>query len=244
MKPPILLVHGACSRPAHLEPWRTAFIRAGHACLAPALPGHRPGDDGALARLTLRDCLATLREAHQRFDRPPVVIGHSLGGLLAQKLAATVECAGLVLVASMPTGTVPAALGALPWLAPLAPAVLAGRPFTVPADGLTQLALHDLAPAERDELLPDFVPESGRLYRQILFGRARVAAGAVRCPVLVVHGAADRLVPVRVARGLARKYGAELAIIPGHGHWLIAGSLAPVVLPVIAGWMARIAPPA
>jgi len=136
------------------------------------------------------------------------------------------------------------AFGALPFLAPLAPAILAGRPFRVSREGLERLALHDLARAEKDELLPDFVAESGRLYREILFGRARLPAGAVRCPVLVVHGAADRLVPLRVARGLARRWRGELAIIPNHGHWLVAGSLAAIVLPVIGEWIDRAVPAA
>ncbi|HMN87257.1 MAG TPA: alpha/beta fold hydrolase [Bauldia sp.] len=244
MKPPILLVHGACSQPAHLEPWRAAFAQAGFEVAAPALPGHLPGEEAALRRLGLRDGLAVLRETAGRFGRPPVVIGHSLGGLFAQQFAAAADCAGIVLVGSMPTGTVPLSFGALPFLAPLAPAILAGRPFRVSREGLERLALHDLARAEKDELLPDFVAESGRLYREILFGRARLPAGAVRCPVLVVHGAADRLVPLRVARGLARRWRGELAVIPNHGHWLVAGSLAAIVLPVIGEWIDRAVPAA
>ena len=240
MKPPVLLVHGACSQPAHLEPWRAAFAAMGHECAVPALPGHAAGEFAALGRLKLRDYLAALAEVHGRFDRPPVVVGHSMGGLLAQRLAATVECAGVVLVASMPSGTVPATLGALPYLFELAPAILAGRPFRAPPAALAHLTLHDLSAAEQDELIPDFVAESGRVYRQILLGRARVSAGAIRCPVLVVHGGADRLVPVRVARRLARKHAAALTIIPGRGHWLIAGSLMAAVLPVVLDWIGRL----
>ena len=243
MKPPILLIHGACSQPAHMEPWRAFFAAAGHQCLAPALPGHMPSDPDILARVTIEDYLAALGAVHATFGRPPVVIGHSLGGMLAQRLAASAECAGVILVASMPTGTVPATLAALPDLVELSPAILAGRPFRARPEALARLVLHDLAAAERDELIPDFVAESGRVYRQVLLGGARMPARSLHCPVLVVHGSADRLVPVATARGLARKYAAELTIIPGRGHWLIAGSLTATVLPVVVDWIRRLGQP-
>ncbi|MCB1489659.1 MAG: alpha/beta fold hydrolase [Bauldia sp.] len=237
MKPPILLLHGACSQPAHLRAWEAYFASAGYPCVAPALPGHAPDDRAALARLGIKDYLAAVVAARSALDRPPVVIGHSLGGLLAQQLAAKMDCAAIVLVASLPPGPLPMTLMALPHFSPLAPAVLLGRPILPTRLGLEVLALHDLAVAEREEILPDFGHESGRVYRSLVFGRVRVEARAVRCPVLVLHGEADRLVPVAVGRRLARRYGAELIVVPGHGHWLIAGSLLEIAAAPVLDWI-------
>ncbi len=237
MKPPILLLHGACSQPAHLASWQAFFASAGYACSVPALPGHVPDDPATLARMSIKDYRAAVAAARAELDRPPIVIGHSLGGLLAQQLAATSECAAIVLVASLPPGPLPMTALAFPHFMPLAPLVLLGRPLRPTRLGLEMLTLHDLAVAERDEILPDFVHESGRVYRSLVFGLVRVDAGAVRCPVLVLHGKSDRLVPLSVGRKLAARYGAEIVVIPGHGHWLVAGSLLEVAAAPVLDWI-------
>jgi len=224
-KPPLLLIHGACSQPAHMEPWRAFFAGQGYACTVPALPGHAPSDPELLRRLGIDDFFAAVSDTIARFERPPIVIGHSLGGLLAQMLADAFDCAAIVLVGSLAPGRLPAPPGAIPYYLRVGPRILAGRPFYPSGAGLRRLVLHDLPAAERDALIAGFVPESGLAYREMLFGRVRVRSKSVTCPVLVVNGGADRLVPPSVAREIAGKYGAELTIIPGHGHWLIAGSL-------------------
>jgi pimeloyl-ACP methyl ester carboxylesterase len=236
-KPPILLIHGACSQPAHMEPWRAYFAAAGYRCVVPALPGHAPSDVTLLRRLGIEDYFAAVREVFAGFDRPPIVIGHSMGGLLAQMLGGSAECAALVLVGTIPTGRIPAPLRAIPFFLRVGPRVLAGLPFRASRAGLRRLTLHDLSVAEQDEILPDFVTESGLAYRQMLFGKARVHGRSVACPVLVVNGDADRLVPPSVAREVARKYKAKLILVPGHGHWLIAGSLVGEVATKVASWL-------
>jgi pimeloyl-ACP methyl ester carboxylesterase len=237
MKPPILIIHGACSQPGHMEPWRAFFTAAGYACTVPALPGHAPSDPERLRRLGIDDYFAAVGEALVKLEQPPIVIGHSVGGVLAQMLAAAFDCAAIVLVGSLATGRIPAPLGAIPYYLRVGLRVLAGLPFYPSRAALRHLALHDLPAAERDELIAGFVAESGLAYREMLFGKVRVKARSVGCPVLVVNGAADRLVPPSVAREIARKYGAELIIVPGHGHWLIAGSLIEVAAVPVLGWI-------
>jgi pimeloyl-ACP methyl ester carboxylesterase len=52
---------------------------------------------------------------------------------------------------------------------------------------------------------------TGRAYRR--------AISAVRCPVLVLHGTLDRLIPVAAARMVARAHPAwSLVVLPGVGH--------------------------
>lgn len=92
---PLLFLHGAFGGP---EIWRrfvVPWFRArGHAVAAPALvaPTGRPA--------RLRDYVVAARAAAAAFDAPPVAIGHSLGGLVAQHLAAEGRVAAMALVAS------------------------------------------------------------------------------------------------------------------------------------------------
>lgn len=236
-KPPIVLIHGACSQPAHFEAWREVFTNAGHDCHVPALPGHAPPDRAVLRTTGFGDDLDAMRGVVAGLGRKPVIIGHSMGGLIARMLAAEGLAAAAVLIAPLPGGRIPAPVGALPFYAAVAPFVLAGRPFRPWRGAVRHLALHALPRDEQDAVAAGFVPESGRAYRDLLFGRARVKRRAVRCPLLVVHGERDRLIPLAVAEGIAGKHGADFAVIAGAGHWLIAPSLADRVAGEVLGWL-------
>src|SRR5687767_1516885 len=93
---PVLFLHGAFSCGGHLHAWSQRFSAAGYTCVTPSLPGHDPSDPDLLKTLTLRDYLAAAQECRSRASAPPIIVGHSMGGLLAQQLAATGPCAALV----------------------------------------------------------------------------------------------------------------------------------------------------
>ncbi len=240
MRAPILFIHGTAGRPAHFEPWVRYFHAAGHECLAPALPGHAPDDPAALSRLTLDDYVAAVGEVLSRLSGPPVIVGYSIGGLVGQMLAATAECVGLVLLASPPPGFFRPQLPLLAEAPPYALSILRGQAFRPTPATLKALLLHDLSVAEQEELAGDFGHESGRVIRAIALGRVRVPAADVRCPVLVVNGTRDRVIALSVAAALVRRYGAELVLVPGRGHWLLADSLFGTIIPQVRAWIGRL----
>ena len=87
-----------------------------------------------------------------------------------------------------------------------------------------ELVLHDLPAHEQQELAPIFAYESGKAYRTMVFGLAPMRRGAVGCRGAVRQRrrgppAARR----RVGEALARFYGADHIVFPGHGHSLVAG---------------------
>jgi pimeloyl-ACP methyl ester carboxylesterase len=223
VRPPVLFIHGAFSHPGHFAGWLRLFSAAGYDCRAPALPGHAPSDRAALAALTLDDYLAALRAEAGRCAAPPVVVGHSMGGLLAQQLATLLRCRALVCIASAPPWRLPATLAALPDLLPLMRGILLGRAIRPPETTFRRLALHDLPEDEQRALLPAFGAESGRAYRAMILGLARLRAKPFAGPVLVLSGSADRLVPAHTSAAIARLYGARHEVFD-RGHWLIAPS--------------------
>jgi pimeloyl-ACP methyl ester carboxylesterase len=237
MRSPILLIHGAFARAAHWGPWADHFRRAGYQALAPSLPGRDPHDEAQLAALDLPGALATLGEIVSGLAAPPVLIGHGLGGLIAQHLAASTECAGLVLVASWPGFSMLPRPRAILNSVPMLSGVTGGRSVSPDPEAVRALALTGLSVAERDEIAAEMVPESGRLLRSVLplFGPAPVER--CRAPVMVVSGGADRIVSDAASRRLAAFHGATHLAIPGQGHWLIAGSLSPRVAGVVGEWL-------
>ncbi len=97
--PRLLFVHGMWSSAAVWEAWRPRFEARGFATEAPSLPGHG-GDSDRLDGLGLEDCALAVEQAIERAPGPVALIGHSMGGLLCQQVAARRPLAALVLVCS------------------------------------------------------------------------------------------------------------------------------------------------
>lgn len=237
MSPPILLIHGTFSHGGLLSPWVEYFGAAGYRCQAPSLPGRLPTDPDTLRTLTMPDYLDPLLRTCAAMDEPPIVIGHSMGGLLGQQLAASTPCSALVLLASAPPGVLWAQPRALPHLAKLMPRILAGRPFRPSASTLNAVVFNDLPDAEAKALGEQLVPDSGRVFRSMIFGLNRVPRTAVQCPVLCLSGGADRNVSARISRSISSRYGATHHVFPRRGHWLIAPSGVDEVASVVLRWL-------
>lgn len=166
MSPPILFIHGTFSHGALLWPWVDYFEAAGYECNAPSLPGRVPTDPKVLRSLTMSDHLDVLLRACDSMQEPPIVIGHSMGGLLAQQLGARIPCSALVLLASVPPGVLWAQPRALPHLAKLMPRILTGRPLRPSASTLDAVVFNDLSEGEAHDIGEQLVADSGRVCRR------------------------------------------------------------------------------
>lgn len=238
-RPPVLLLHGLFGRPGLLDPWVRTLERAGYEIHTPTLPGRDPIDEATLAASGVRDYFAVVSDARAGLDQAPVIIGHSMGGLLGQKLAAETETAALVLLASIPPGALSAQIRSIPHLFPLLPGILAGRAIRPSDRTMRAVPLSSLPTSEQDDILPQLVPDAGRVFRSMMLGTRdmRVTASAITCPVLCVSGTDDRNVSSRTSRAVARRYGAEHQIHDGLPHWIVAESLLEQVAPPVLAWL-------
>ena len=232
MKPPVLFIHGAFCGPWSLAGLQRSFEAAGYTCKAPALRFHdesRP--PAALATTGLADYVADLEDEIRALDKPPILVGHSMGGLLAQQLAARANVAALVLLApSAPWGVPPTTLfeiGAAHamhlqpgyWNMVLEPS----------RDVALAHSLDKLPRDMRDDVFGRFVPESGRATFEIMswgldLNRAsEVDADAVTAPLLFLTGSEDKINPPSTVARIAALYKerATAEVLDGMGHWLI-----------------------
>ena len=109
-----LFVHGVYHGPECWDPVIEILESRGHACHAATLRGHAEEDRAEFdfRGVGFSDYLADLRGALDAVGRDTVLVGHSLGGMLVQKLIETRRVSGAVLVA-VPT---PASLRRGTWL--------------------------------------------------------------------------------------------------------------------------------
>lgn len=101
-RPPILFIHGLLGGAWYFDRYQQFFAERGHPSFAVNLRGHhgsRPVPD--LGRVSLREYAADALEAARWVGRP-LVVGHSMGGLLALTLAAENAVPAAVLLAPAP----------------------------------------------------------------------------------------------------------------------------------------------
>ena len=231
-KPPVVMIHGGFCGPWAWDGFAARFRGAGYEVLTPALRHHDGGKPPqALATTSLTDYADDLEGLIAGLDTPPVLMGHSLGGLLAQMLAARTKLAGAVLLATSPPWGVPPStlfeIGAAHGLM-----LRVGFWAMILEPNFAVAAAHSLdrfPKKEREEVFARFVPESGRATFEILHWAldmrraSEVDARKVTCPLLFLAGEADRISPPgTIARAAALyKDCASCETLPGMSHWLV-----------------------
>ena len=246
----MVLLHGAFVGGWCWEPFAAHFRAAGWHCLTPDLRHHEPGASlDALGRTGLNDYASDIAALIRALPEPPVLVGHSMGGLVCQKLAAEGLAAALVLLAPSPPwglfsltqGEIEARFGLLAagafWHRALHPS------FRVAASH----ALDKLDPATQRDAFARFVPESGRALFEILywpldFTRASaIDSRAIQCPVLFGVGSEDRVVPPTTVRTASRRYRGRVTYeeFDGHSHFLFGEPGFERILAFCDAWLAQ-----
>lgn len=226
----VVMAHGAFCGAWAFERFRAPFEARGWTVATPDLRGHGQGAaDQAVAGVSMTDYAADLARLCEGLPEAPVLVGHSLGGLVCQMAARRVRPSAVVLLApSPPWGVTGSSLEE----AVTAAAVGMIDPFwsgTVPPDRAV-MRRHSLDRVPRpysDQILARLRPESARALREVLnwwldpFMTTSVGAGPLPAPTLVVAGGRDVVHPAATVRRTAERLGAAYREMPQMSHWLI-----------------------
>ncbi|MEZ5945391.1 MAG: alpha/beta fold hydrolase [Hyphomonas sp.] len=229
-RPHLLFVHGAfhgawCWE-EHYLPW---FAGQGWAAHAVSLRGHgQSGGADGISNFTLDDYCDDIAGAMERIGRPVVLVGHSMGGVLSERMFhRRPDVAGLVFFASSPLKPDGAVVMRLLRTRPLS--LLRGQ-FGGDLHALRRamepfFLSPDLPAAELDRYHGLLSLESPKAMAEIFPRAAAYRPDGDARPVLVVGGEDDWSIPPASHEALAARYNAPLAMCPGaHGmmldpHW-------------------------
>jgi pimeloyl-ACP methyl ester carboxylesterase len=248
----VVLIHGMSGCGDYLAPAGTAFEERGFTVHIPTLRHHElPLDEGAtkIASLSLRDYADDLVKLVDSLDSAALLVGHSMGGLLAQLVAGRTRHAGVVAACTSPPGGIYAVspmllrLGLRHFLQPR-PWAKAVYPLTW--EQFRKSTANTQTEEHARELFAGLVCDSGRVMCEVAFSwldRANAATvnyPAIATPVLVIAGECDRILLPRMARQTAARYQqATYVEIPRSDHLVFCGKALRVTMGHIDDWIAR-----
>ncbi|MBX3485207.1 alpha/beta hydrolase [Phenylobacterium sp.] len=225
--PTVVMVHGAFCGGWAFEAFREPFEARGWTVHAPDLPGHAPG--GSVAGLSMSDYARAVVQLCEGLPERPVLLGHSMGGLVCQLAARRMHAKALALLAPSAPWGVP---GSSVEEAITAFGVQMVDPFfsgAVQPDRrlMRHHSLDRVAKAQRDAILDRLRPESSRAVREVLnwwldpFMTTSVGSGPLPCRSLALAGERDVVHPAATIRQTAQRIGGRFQALPGMSHWLI-----------------------
>lgn len=221
---PLLFVHGAWHAAwcwcEHFIPY---FVGHGYVCHAISFRGHGASEGHKhLRRTGIKHYVEDLAQVVGQLERAPVLVGHSMGGLVVQKYLEAHSAPAAVLVASVPAhGATPATLRvALRHPLALLKANLTLRLYPViGSPALTRAVLFsDHTPTEvSDACFERLSDESYRAYLDMMMF-ALPRPKRVTTPMLVLGAANDSIFTPKEVEATARAYNAPFEIFPNMGH--------------------------
>jgi pimeloyl-ACP methyl ester carboxylesterase len=254
MHTPVVLIHGTNAGPWSMANFARYFKDKGWRCHSPAYRYHdRPAAEQrtALAGLSIADYVEDLTAFVEALEMPAILVGHSLGGVVSQQIAARGLARGIVLInCSVNWGILPStpderALGKLLisagsfWEGTLLPDF----------ETMARFGLNKLAPEVQRTVFDRLGPESGRVMFELFFwmfdenATTKIDYDRVNCPVLVVSGSEDLAVSTATAQAIAERHGpnATFREFKGFGHYLTLEPGWRTVAEACAAWMAEVA---
>jgi non-heme chloroperoxidase len=263
MLTPVVFVHGLWLHPDSWAPWVAHFRDAGYEPVAPGWPG----DAGTVAdtrahpeRLAgkgLDEIVGHHAKVIGGLGARPVVVGHSFGGLIAQRLLAEGHAAAAVAIDAAPFRGVlllpPSALRVAS--VALRNPANRGRAVTLTREQFRYGFGNAIPPEESDELHDRWsIPGPGRPLFQaatanVLPGTAaKVDTRAQRGPLLLIAGGKDHTVPASVTRATHKLYRRSPAVtdleeFPDRGHSLTIDSGWREVADTALAWLGKHAAP-
>lgn len=254
MNQTIMMIHGMWGGGWYWENFKNHFEAGGYTCLTPTLRYHDTDPKSEphpnLGSTSILDYAADLEKLIGNTGGKPILIGHSMGGLITQILASRgLASAAVLLAPASPRG-----------IMALQPSVIKSfksvllrwafwkTPMRQTFDEAVYSMLHLLTPEQQKKVYGHFVYESGRAAAEIGFwlldGKraTEVDEKKVTCPMLIIVGTEDHITPTAVVKQVHKKYknNSTYFELKKHAHWIMGEPGWEEVAKTISDWLKRL----
>jgi non-heme chloroperoxidase len=246
----IMMIHGMWAGGWAWNNYLQIFSKVDCTCLTPTLRHHQAAPiqpPAELGYVSLGDNVKDLQDEIEKLDHLPILIGHSMGGILVQMLAARGLAKAMVLLSPAPPQGINVISSASLrmfqesfkhwgfWQKPTRPTFR----------DATATLLDHLPKDEQRCTYEQLVHESGRAACEIGFWFLDkhhvkyVDTSKITCPVLLIAGSEDRIHPPAVMRKVALRYKPYSTYYEfhDHGHWLIGEPGWQMIANYIIDWL-------
>ena len=238
---PVIFIHGLWLHGSSWQPWQEMFESAGYTTMAPSWPGDHDtveatrADPDSVADKGIDDVTSHYRAIINSLETPPIIVGHSFGGMIAEKLLGLGDGAAAIAIdAAQIKGVLPLPLSSLRSTLPV---------FKNPANKHRAVSLtaeqfrysfgNAIDESESNQLYERWtIPSPGKpLFEAAaasfsLHSPAKVDTdNATRGPLLLIMGGQDHTVPEAITKSTLKQYRHSHAVndlieFPDRGHSL------------------------
>lgn len=231
----VVFIHGMYMTPLCWEQWVDRFQARGYPSLALAWPGRdqsvealrKKHPDPELGRLTLSAVVDYFANIIRSLDEKPILIGHSMGGLVTQLLLQKdLAAAGIVIDTAPPMGVLTAHWSFLKanW-GHITPFANPKSPVAMTFERFQYAFVNDMPLSEQRAAFDRYVvPESRGVPREGL--TAKIHFKGKRSPLLFIAGGNDHIIPAALNRTNYERYKGSPSVtnfqlFPGRNHFLL-----------------------
>jgi len=247
-KPPLLFIHGAFTGAwcwnEHFLPY---FAQHGYPSYAVSLRGHGKSQGSELLlQASLDDYVADVARVVEKIGQSVVLIGHSMGGMVAQKYMESKQLRAVVLMNSVPPTGLSASSLYLSFTAPflmqqLSVIQTAGPEYTALSAVKKALFSEDMPDAEVQRFFNQMQGESQRVMMDMLGLNLPMLADYHDFPILVLGAENDAFFPTLAIESTAKIYQADKYIFPNIAHAMMLEKRWQTVADKMFDWLQQIA---
>jgi pimeloyl-ACP methyl ester carboxylesterase len=242
---PVVFIHGLWLAAESWQPWIELFEQHGYEPFAPGWPGE--GADVAASRAApeaaagygINDVAAHYAEFIGQLSSKPIIVGHSFGGMIAEKLLGqNLGRAGVAIDAAQIKGVLPLPLSSLKSTLPVFKNFAnEKRAVSLTSDQFRYSFGNAVSPEESDALFEKWsIPSPGKPLFEAASANFSIHSPAKvdtknddRGPLLLVMGGKDHTVPEAITKATFKLYRnssavTELVEFPDRGHSLTIDS--------------------
>jgi pimeloyl-ACP methyl ester carboxylesterase len=239
----IVLIHGAWMTPRSWDPFRGFYEQRGYRVLTPPWPRIEGEveeirrDPTEMAGLGISEIVDGYEQVIRLLDEPPIIMGHSFGGLFVQMLLDRgLGAAGVAIDAAAPKGVLRLPFSQIKALSPvlLNPANVR-RAVPLDFEQFRYAFANTMTDREaREAFQLNAIPAPGRIVFQAGLANFNPRAATKvdyrnsrRAPLLLIAGSEDHIVPASVNQSTLRKYRhssatTDFAEFSGRSHLIVA----------------------